>query len=87
MPPTPIAGPAIVQFRHDTEGRRNCRRKLAAGKTPMEALRALNRRLSDVVHKRMIADAARLAKQYAVDPRPGVNRDEGGPAGGRLSGI
>ncbi|HEY3009940.1 MAG TPA: hypothetical protein VGJ63_18000 [Micromonosporaceae bacterium] len=39
---------AIVQMRHDTEGRRYYRRKLAAGKTPMEALRALKRRLSDV---------------------------------------
>ncbi|EYR61818.1 transposase, partial [Actinotalea ferrariae CF5-4] len=30
---------AIVQLRHDTEGRAYYRRKLAAGKTPMEALR------------------------------------------------
>lgn len=51
---------AIVQLRHDTEGRRYYRRKLAAGKTPMEALRALKRRLSDVVYKQMIADAKRL---------------------------
>ena len=29
---------AIVQLRHDTEGRAYYRRKLAAGKTPMEAL-------------------------------------------------
>jgi transposase len=50
---------AIVQLRHDTEGRRYYRRKLAAGKTPMEALRALKRRLSDVVYKQMIADAKR----------------------------
>ncbi|MEU4681504.1 IS110 family transposase, partial [Micromonospora sp. NPDC023737] len=32
---------AIVQLRRDTEGRRYYRRRLAAGKTPMEALRAL----------------------------------------------
>ena len=31
---------AIVQLRHDTEGRAYYRRKLAAGKTPMEAMRA-----------------------------------------------
>jgi transposase len=48
---------AIVQLRHDTEGRRYYRRKLAAGKTPMEALRALKRRLSDVVYRQMVADA------------------------------
>src|SRR4051812_43880739 len=52
---------AIVQLRHDTEGRRYYRRKLAAGKTPMEAPRALKRRLSDVVYKQMVTDAKRLA--------------------------
>jgi hypothetical protein len=36
---------------HDTEGRRYYRRRLAAGKTPMEARRALKRRLSDVVYR------------------------------------
>ncbi len=51
---------AIVQLRHDTEGRRYYRRRLAAGKTPMEALRALKRRLSDVVYRQMLADAKRL---------------------------
>ncbi|WP_406070020.1 IS110 family transposase [Micromonospora sp. NBC_01638] len=49
---------AIVQMRHDTEGRAYYRRKLAAGKTPMEAIRCLKRRLSDVVYKQMIKDAA-----------------------------
>ena len=48
---------AIVQLRHDTEGRAYYRRKLAAGKTPMEALRCLKRRLSDVVYRRLVADA------------------------------
>jgi transposase len=38
---------AVVQLRQDTEGRRYYRRKLAAGKTPMEAMRALKRRRSD----------------------------------------
>jgi transposase len=47
---------AIVQIRHDTEGRAYYRRKLAAGKTPMEALRCLKRRLSDVVYRQLIAD-------------------------------
>ncbi|WP_231925076.1 transposase [Micromonospora purpureochromogenes] len=48
---------AIVQLRRDTEGRRYYRRRLAAGKTPMEALRALKRRLSDIVYRQMTADA------------------------------
>ena len=46
---------AIVQIRHDTEGRAYYRRKLAAGKTPMEALRCLKRRLSDVVYRQLVA--------------------------------
>jgi transposase len=50
---------AIVQIRHDTEGRAYYRRKLAAGKTPMEALRCLKRRLSDAVFRQLVADATR----------------------------
>lgn len=48
---------AIVQIRHDTEGRTYHRRKLAAGKSPMEALRCLKRRLSDVVYRQLRTDA------------------------------
>ena len=48
---------AVAQLRHDTEGRAYYRRKLAAGKTPMEAMRALKRRLSDIVYRQMIKDA------------------------------
>jgi len=48
---------AIVQLRHDTQGRAYFRRKVAAGKTRMEALRALKRRLSDVLYRRLVADA------------------------------
>ena len=47
---------ATVQIRHDTEGRAYYRRKLAAGKTPTEALRCLKRRLSDVVYRQLVAD-------------------------------
>jgi len=47
---------AIVQLRNDTEGRAYYRRKLAAGKTPMEAIRALKRRLSNIVYQQMIND-------------------------------
>ena len=48
---------AIVQLRNDTEGRAYYRRKLAAGKSPMEAMRSLKRRLSNVVHQQMVGDA------------------------------
>jgi len=51
---------AIVALR-DTEGRAYYRRKLAAGKTTMEALRCLKRRLSDIACQKMRADARRLA--------------------------
>jgi hypothetical protein len=47
----------IVQLRNDTPGRAYYRRKLAAGKTPMEAMRCLRRRLSDVVYRQLVADA------------------------------
>jgi transposase len=49
----------IVQLRNDTAGRRYYRRRLADGKTPMEAMRCLRRRLSDVVYRQLAADAAR----------------------------
>jgi transposase len=48
---------AVVQLRHATKGRAYYDRKVAAGKTPMEAMRALKRRLSDVVFRQMRADA------------------------------
>jgi transposase len=50
----------IVQFRHDTPGRACYRRKLAAGKTSMEATRCLRRRLSDAVYRQLTADARAL---------------------------
>ena len=53
---------AIVQIRHDIEGRAYCRRKLAAGKTPMDAQRCLKWRLSDVIYRQLVADAQSAAK-------------------------
>jgi transposase len=58
---------AIVQIRHDTAGRAYYRRKLGTGKTPMEALRCLKRRLSDAVYRQLVADT------HAID--------EAGPGG------
>ena len=78
---------AIVQLRHDTEGRAYYRRKLAAGKTRMEALHALKHRLSDVVYKQMVADAKRAEtapgghaaatlKSSAADPIPMIGTSD-----------
>ena len=57
---------AIVQLRNDTEGRAYYRRKLAAGKTPMEAMRALKRRLSDVVYRQLVNDQKQLAQKLTM---------------------
>ncbi|MDH6464296.1 hypothetical protein M2302_004494, partial [Micromonospora sp. A200] len=78
---------AIVQLRRDTEGRRYYRRRLAAGKTPMEALRALKRRLSDIVYRQMVADAKLVGtgpgghvgatlQSSAADPNPEIDTSE-----------
>ena len=47
---------ATVQLRNPTEGRAYFDRKKAAGKTSMEAMRALKRRLSDVLYRQLLAD-------------------------------
>jgi transposase len=52
---------AVVQLRNPTEGRACYDRKVAAGKTPMEAMRALKRRLPDIVYRQMTADARTAA--------------------------
>jgi len=57
---------AVTQIRLDTEGRAYYRHKRAAGKKPMEALRCLKRRISDVVYRQLVADA-----QRAADTGPG----------------
>jgi transposase len=78
---------AVVQLRHDTEGRAYYRRKLAAGKTPMEAMRALKRRLSDVVYKQMVKDATKTGtgpgghagatlQSSAADPIPMIDTSD-----------
>jgi transposase len=52
---------ALAQLRSDTEGRRYFNRKLAAGKSKMEAMRCLKRRLSDIVYAQMRRDATTRA--------------------------
>jgi transposase len=48
---------AATQARLDTEGRAYYRRKLAEGKTRMEAMRCLKRRISDAVYRQLVAHA------------------------------
>ncbi|WP_205708573.1 IS110 family transposase [Kineococcus siccus] len=64
---------AIVQLRQDTEGRRYYDRKKAGGKSSMEALRALKRRLSDVVYRQMVADDD--ARRFGLEPSTEPFRD------------
>ena len=48
---------AVVQLRHPTtDGRRYYDRRVAEGQTPMEAMRALKRRLSDVIYRQLVND-------------------------------
>jgi transposase len=83
---------AVVQLRNDTEGRRYYDRKVAAGKTSMEAMRCLKRRLSDIVYKHMRDDAQRVATgpgghsgaandSSAVDSNPDIDASEKSSSG------
>ncbi|MEO3936393.1 IS110 family transposase [Dermatophilaceae bacterium Soc4.6] len=54
---------AVTQLRQDTDGRAYYRRKRAEGKKPLEALRCLKRRISDVIYRQLLADAERDAEQ------------------------
>jgi len=79
---------AIVQIRHDTPGRAYYRRKLDEGKTPLEALRCLRRRISDAVYRRLTADApaaaepeADAAAQEGPGGQTGATPDHSGAAG------
>ena len=47
---------AVTQIRYDTPGRNYYHKKQAEGKTRKEALRALKRRISDVVYRKLEAD-------------------------------
>jgi transposase len=63
---------AASQIRHDTIGRAYYRRKLAEGKTRMEAMRCLKRRISDAIYRQLLHDA--LAAEAAAGAGPGGHR-------------
>jgi transposase len=64
---------AVVQLRNATEGRAYFDRRTAGGKTSMEAMRALKRRLSDLVYRTMLDDA--------IGRSPGKGTGPGGQQG------
>jgi hypothetical protein len=49
----------VSQLRYPSERRDYYQKKLAEGKTTKEAIRALKRRISDVVYRRLLADSRR----------------------------
>ena len=60
---------AITQIRYQhSDGRAYYDKKMAEGKTPKEALRALKRQISDAIYKHLKADAARAAAASAQGP-------------------
>ena len=74
---------AVSQLRLDSPGRAYYRRKLAAGKTPMEAMRCLKRRISDAIYRQLVADtktAAATATSAAAD----LDAGPGGHSGAAL---
>jgi hypothetical protein len=60
---------AITQIRYEhSVGRAYYDKKIAEGKTPKEALRALKRQISDAIYTHLKADAARAAAAGAQGP-------------------
>ena len=60
---------AITQIRYKhSDGRTYYDKKLAEGKAPKEALRALKRQISDAIYKCLKADAVRIAAASALGP-------------------
>ena len=75
---------ALTALRHGGEARAYYDRKVAAGKTKMEAMRCLKRRLSDIVYARMKADAQRLAAATVDTLADAVGAGPGGQPGATL---
>ena len=75
----PIA--ALVQIRFPGPGRDYYLRKLAAGKSPLEAMRCLKRRLSDVVFRALQAD---LEQRLHTNAQPDIETGPGGHSGATL---
>jgi len=73
---------AATQARLNTEGQAYYRRKLTDGKTRMEAMRCLKRRISDAVYRQLLADAHAAAIVVENEPADQAGIEEGtGPGG------
>jgi transposase len=68
-----IAAVTQIRNRH-SDGRAYFDRKIAEGKTPKEALRALNRQVSDAVFARLHYDARQAAPAAGAGGQPGALR-------------
>ncbi len=74
---------AITQIRYEhSDGRACYDKKIAGGKTPKEALRALKRQISDAICKHLKADAARAAAAGAQGPGGHAGNDSVASAAG-----
>ena len=58
---------AVTQLRLDTDGRAYFRRKRAAGKKPMEAMRCLKRRISDVIYRQLVGQPRQRDQEPGID--------------------
>jgi transposase len=70
-----------IRYRH-TKGRAYYDKKLAEGKTPKEALRALKRQISDAIFACLQADARRAAAAAAKSPGGQPGNHSASRAGG-----
>ena len=66
---------ATTQIRYDTEGRAYYRRKLAAGKTRMQAMRCLKRRISDAVYRQRNFAGAECGSEIGTPETVGAYSD------------
>ncbi len=76
---------ATTQVRLDTEGRAYYQRKLAAGKSHLEAMRCLKRRLSDVVYRQLVIDARAADQAAALAAAVDMSTGPGGQSGASLT--
>jgi transposase len=74
---------AITQIRHKhSDGRAYYDKKIAEGKTPKEALRALKRQISDALYRCLKADAARAAAASTQGPGGHAGNDSAASVAG-----
>ena len=68
---------ARVQIRNPSEGRDYYERKKADGKAPMEAMRCVKRKLSDIVYQQMLNDTITHTVTTSTAPKTGPGGQQG----------